>query len=277
MATAWGIAAILALLKPAQAYPPAPYYTIYGTVRDGVGQLIESSNAEVIVFEGTTEIGRSKVDSTFRAEQNYELRLRLDHKRAATRVYSEEAVATEAEFTIAVELNGVRFYPLEITGPLTAGKGGERVRVDLTVGEDSDGDQLPDLWEEWQLYLTGRPPLPTGRWDISLIDRDGDLDGDEHSNYFEYLAGTYAGDASSFLDLEVKEKGQASARLEFYEISGKTYRLERSTKLDVWEPLPFALTAEGTPIQLYRATTSGVRSIFIAPAARSEFYRISAQ
>jgi hypothetical protein len=71
-------------------------------------------------------------------------------------------------------MNGLLFYPIEVNGNLTAGKGGESVRLDLNLGVDSDDDGLPDTWEEWQLYQAGYFPDENG-WDLSLIDRDGDL------------------------------------------------------------------------------------------------------
>jgi hypothetical protein len=36
----------------AWAFPPAPYYTLYGVVRDQVGQTVTAEGAEVILLKG---------------------------------------------------------------------------------------------------------------------------------------------------------------------------------------------------------------------------------
>jgi hypothetical protein len=45
-------------------------------------------------------------------------------------------VATQAAFSVRVEMNGQVFMPIQSSGNLTAGRGGERVRYDITIGED---------------------------------------------------------------------------------------------------------------------------------------------
>ena len=41
----------------AWAFPPAPYYTLYGVVRDQVGQTVTAEGAEVILLKGGVEVG----------------------------------------------------------------------------------------------------------------------------------------------------------------------------------------------------------------------------
>ena len=38
----------------ASAFPPAPYYTLHGMVRDQVGQTVTAEGAEVILLKGGT-------------------------------------------------------------------------------------------------------------------------------------------------------------------------------------------------------------------------------
>ena len=102
-----------------------------------------------------------------------------------------DSASTRNVESVVVTMNGQNFYPIGVSGSLRATGGGERVRLDLNLGEDKDGDGLPDAWEEWQLYIAGRRPGPNG-WDLSLITRDGDFDGDGISNFNEYIAGTFA-------------------------------------------------------------------------------------
>ncbi len=257
------------------AFPPAPYYTLYGTVRDQVGQKITAEGAMLILLKGGAEIGRTPVTSNL-LDQSYELNMRIDQSRSGTTFYTDKAVAAQGLFSLAVEMNGALFYPIEVAGSLTAGKGGERVRLDLNLGVDSDGDGLPDVWEQWQLYQAGYSPDDDGNWDLSLIDREGDFDKDGQSNVLEYIAGTFAGDATETFGLTIKEKLETSARFEFYAITGKTYTIESSLDMKSWTRIPFAVGAPAVGNQAYEATNVGVVSAFTPlRGGGREFYRLS--
>ncbi len=81
----------------------------------------------------------------------------------------------------------------------------------LAAPGDSDGDGLPDAWE--QLHgLDARNPA----------DADADLDGDGLSNRAEYLAGTLPDDPSSTLALAVA-LGPTGVRLQFQAAAERTY------------------------------------------------------
>lgn len=265
------------LAVTAFAFPPAPFYTLHGMVRDQVGQTITAEGAEIVLLKGTEEIGRTPINSTVRLEQNYELRIRIDHNRSGTTIYTDKAVAAQGLFSLAVDMNGSRFYPIEVAGSLTAGKGGEHVRLDLNLGEDLDGDGLPDVWEAWQLYQAGYFPDANGNWPIHLLSRNGDFDKDGLTDWFEYVAGTFAGDATERFTLEIKEKLPQSVRFEFFAITGKTYTIEKSTDLDTWVQVPFSLDAPGSGLPAQKSQEVGIRSAFTAPSAGSgkEFYRLS--
>jgi len=259
------------------AFPPAPYYTIYGIVRDQVGQTLAVEGAQIILLKGQTEVGRAPVVTGLQLDQNYEISLRIDTGRPGTALYTSAAIQANTPYSLAVEMNGERFYPIEVAGTLTAGKGGERVRLDLNLGEDSDGDGLPDIWEQWQLYQAGHYPDGNGVWPIHLIDRDGDFDGDGMSNWFEYVAGTFAGDATERIDMQIKEKTASFVRLEFFAITGKVYTIERSLNMQGWETVPFSFTAEGTPQQVFVAEDVGILPAFTipTPGGAREFYRLT--
>ena len=270
-----GLTLLVFAASALQAFPPAPYYTLYGMVRDQVGQTLNVEGATLILLKGGVEIGRTPI-SNLQLDQNYELNIRIDANRSGTTIYSEKALSAQGLFSLVVEMNGSLFYPIEVAGNLTAGKGGERVRLDLNLGEDADGDGLPDIWEQWQLYQAGYYPDANGNWPLHLIDRNGDLDGDGVSNYLEYLAGTFAGDATERFDLQIKEKANSSVRFEFYAITGKTYTIERSADMKTWARVPFAIGAPAAGNQSYSATNVGILSAFATPAATDkEFYRLT--
>jgi hypothetical protein len=267
--------ALLLVSGIAHAFPPAPYYTLYGMVRDQVGQTVTAEGAVVILLKGGVEVGRTPITSN-RLDQSYELNVRIDQNRSGTTLYTEKAVAAGGLFSMVVSMNNEFFYPIEVSGNLTAGKGGERVRLDLTLGEDKDGDGLPDVWEAWQLYQAGLYPDENGEWDLSRIDRDGDFDGDGQSNRMEYLAGTFAGDATETFGLTIKAKLPESVRFEFYGITGKVYTMESSLDMKTWTRVPFAVGAPGAGNNAHQASDVGIVSAFTAPrATHSEFYRLS--
>jgi hypothetical protein len=259
----------------ASAFPPAPCYTLFGMVRDQVGQTVTAEGAEVILLKGGVEVGRTPITLS-QIDSNYQLFIRLDQNRSGTTFYTDKAVATGGLFSLVVSMNGELFYPIEVSGTLTAGKGGERVKLDLTLGEDKDKDGLPDTWEAWQLYQAGLYPDENGNWDLSLIDKNGDFDKDGQSNLFEYIAGTFAGDATETFGLFIKEKLPQNVRFEFYGITGKVYTIESSFDMKTWTRVPFALGAPGTGNNAHQATDVGIVSAFTAPrSSASEFYRLS--
>ncbi len=259
----------------ARAFPPAPNYTIYGLVRDQVGATLKVDGAEIILLRDNAEIGRAPIFKDLRLDSNYELSIRIDQMQSGTRVYSSKAVAPQGVYSLKVLLNGQSFFPIEAAGTLRAGNGGERVRLDLTLGVDANNDGLPDAWQEWQLYQAGRRPGQAG-WDIGLITRDGDFDGDGTSNFLEYLAGTFAGDATERFELRLTGKTATAVNFEFYAITGKVYGIEQSSDLQTWTAAEFALTPGGATKTLHQAAAVGVQAANIsAPADTSRFYRLT--
>ena len=259
----------------AGAFPPAPYYTLYGMVRDQVGQTVTAEGAVVILLKGGVEVGRTPITSN-RLDQSYELNLRIDQNRSGTTFYTDKAVAAGGLFSLVVSMNGEFFYPIAVSGNLPAGKGGERVKLDLTLGEDRDKDGLPDTWEAWQLYQAGLYPDENGEWDLSLINPNGDFDKDGQSNLLEYIAGTFAGDATETFNLTMKEKLPQSVRFEFYGITGKVYTLESTLDMKTWTRVPFSVGAPGAGNDAHQASDVGIVSAFSAPrSSTKEFYRLS--
>ena len=268
-------------LSPVRALPPAPPYTIFGNVRDQYGVLLPSKGAFVVTYVGLKETQRQEVVDVPSANYNYQMRLRLDMTRPETLMYHPKALARGAIFNLAV-VRGNRIYrPIEVASPPTVGAAADRRRLDLTLGVDLDGDGLPDAWEEAQLYQAGERPGVNG-WELSKLDRDGDYDGDGTSNWNEYLAGTYALDATSILDLKLAEKLSDSVRLEFYSFYGKQYTVEASTDLQTWAGVALSLTptAEGVaaPTQSsLTATTTGVTSVYVGTTDTVAHYRLIAR
>jgi len=257
------------------AFPPAPYYTIYGVVRDQVGATLRVEGAQILLLRDSVEIGRAVIFPELRDDSNYELQIRVDQNRPSSRIYTSRSVAALGIYSLVVEMNGERFYPIEVSGTLRAGHGGERVRLDLNLGADTDHDGLPDVWEEWQLYQAGRVASASG-WDLSLITRDGDFDGDGIGNYLEYVAGTFAGDATERFELILRTKTATAVAFEFFAITGKVYTIEQSSDLKTWAAAPFSLTPNGVTAIFHRAEAIDLQAAYVAiTPGVARFYRLT--
>lgn len=228
------------------AFPPAPFHTIYGMVRDENGDALRVEGAEVVFYKGATEVLRQTIAEGALLDQNYQIRLRMDMQRPGTASYTSLAHSSGAAFSLGVVLHDIVYYPIEMSAPRAVGKPGERIRMDLTLGVDSDGDGIPDAWEQSQLYAGGVMPGENG-WDLSLLDRDGDFDRDGIPNWNEYIAGTFAADPTDYLALQIIAPLATHSHLRFFSIYGKTYSLESSTDLQTWTPASLFLSNPEPP------------------------------
>ncbi len=121
-------------------------------------------------------------------------------------------------------------------------------RIDLTLGE---------TYEQWSQRLFG-----------SLVSQTADADGDGRSNYDEYLAGTNPLDPSSRLMVKSFTPIRGGGfTITWDTVSGKSYRIERSTSLapNQWTSLQSDVPGDGT-LKSFTDTNPGT-------AARL-FYRI---
>jgi len=223
------------MLGPAAlpAFPPAPFHTLYGMVRDEHGNSLQVEGAEVVLYRGATEVLRQTIGTGRLLDQNYQIRLRMDMFRPGTQTYTGLATNAGEPFSLAIILNNIVYHPIEMSTPRAVGRPGQRIRLELTLGVDSVGDGIPDAWKQSQLSAAGILPDENG-WNLGLITRDGDFDGDGVSNWNEYLAGTYAVDPDDLLELQVIEKVDGYAHLRFFGLYGKTYSLESSPDLITW-------------------------------------------
>lgn len=267
----------LALLAATvRAYPPAPDHTLYGTVRDERGRILTKGTATVILSQtGGPEIVRGPIDDTPEAGVNYLLRVPLDSGTTGS-IYRPTALLPAAGFTLRVVRNNQAFVPIELSRvPPTIGQPGKRTRLDLTLGVDSDGDGLPDAWEQLLIDSDRTGRLRT----LADVKPGEDLDGDGLTNYQEYLLGTYALDKVDGLTLAIVEASGGRARLRFSVVTGRTYTIRGSSDLQVWAPQSFSLgTTSAAAVTSFRATEITIVDAWVTlPPGGTAFYRLYAE
>jgi len=269
------VAALGDLLQPTvRAFPPAPHHTVYGLVRDEWGNPLEVKGAEV-VFEtlGGTRL-RTSVSSSIQPGINYLLKIPMDSGLTAD-AYQPTAMRPTVPFRMKVVIGKTEYLPIELKGNLSQlGGPGKKTLLNLTLGEDSDGDGLPDAWERALIAQLG-----AGRT-LADIRPGDDADADGLTNLQEYLAGTYAFDPKDGFTLKVIGVQADLPVLEFLTITGRSYAVERSSNLRDWQSAPFQLLQGSTAsseVSDYRASDVKILRVQVpAPADPPErsFFRL---
>lgn len=217
----------------ARAFPPAPHHYIYGMIRGEDGEPLADASVQVILEtdEGVRVLG--SITPYLEPGVNYRLTVPMD---AGTTPdpYVPNALSPTVPFLIEVIIGSTTYLPIEMSGDFShLGEPGESTRIDLTLGVDSDGDGLPDAWEQIVIDQLG------GGLTIPSLRPRGDADGDGLSNLSEYIAGTYAFDARDKFALDIKEEHPDHVVLEFLAIRGRTYTVQSSSDLSTWEDVSF--------------------------------------
>lgn len=236
-----------------QAYPPLPHHEIYGMVRTEDGEPVANSSA-IVQLETQNGIQVSGfVVPLLDSGINFRLDIPMDAFIEPT-PYVPDALTFMEPFKLKVIIGSTTYLPIEMSGDFSyLGQSGKTTRIDLTLGEDSDGDGLPDMWEN----------IVISRLDADLvlsdINPEDDSDQDGMSNLDEYIAGTYAFDNRDFFALEIKEIKEDSLVLEFLAIKGRTYEIKRSTNLNTWDAVSFSVPVVGAElIATYPANNTGL-------------------
>lgn len=235
-----------ALLLPVMvvAFPPAPHHTFYGMVRDEFGRPLEGEKVEVLFETSTGRVIRVGVAPGTTPGINYLLKVPMDSG-ATSNLYHPAAMRMAMPFKIRVLIGAQVYLPIEMIGDLAKiGQPGEETLLNLTLGEDTDGDGLPDAWE--------RALLGQGKT-LSDINPGDDTDGDGMSNLDEYISGNYAFDKNDGLRLDILNKTESETVLEFMAIKGRSYTLKGSANLKEWSDLSFKIKGEEGDFKTVRA------------------------
>ncbi len=230
----------LSLAGSALAFPPSPNHTIYGMVRDELGNPIRVTNA-VVILETTTGVQvKTTVIPDLAPGMNYRLSVPMDAGLTSD-AYKPTALRPQVSFRLKVVIGLTTYLPIELHGNYAnLGKPAQKTHLDLTMGVDSVGDGLPDAWKRELIAMLG---LNCGLQDIKPGD---DADGDGMSNWAEYIAGTYAFDSTDNLSLEIVGMNQGNPLMDFMAIRGRTYTVLASTNMTDWAAVDFRMPLEST-------------------------------
>ncbi len=219
--------------RPLQAYPPAPFHLFYGMLRDEYGTPISVTGAEVILETSSGVKIKTTINPGIETAANYRLEVPMDAGLLSA-PYQPTALRPFVPFRIKVRIGTVNYLPIEMAGDYAnLGQPGQRTRLNLTLGEDSNGDGLPDAWQ--------RLINP----DLSKVKPGGDA-GNGLTYLQTYYAGTYAVDPKNGFALSILSFNHGAPLLEFLAVNGRTYTLLGSRDLKAWSPVTFRVPAEGT-------------------------------
>ena len=267
----------LLLSGVALAYPPAPHHTLYGIVRNQIGDPINLSSGDIYLETPSGTQLRSSVVSGLEPGVNYKLEVPMDSGTAADiNAYMPTALKPFWQFKLKVQIGQTTYLPIEMIGNFAQiGQPSLKTRIDLTLGVDSDGDGLPDAWEQTLIDIYGGT--------LATINPNDDTDGDGIKNIDEYIAGTYAFDPEDGFKLAIVGVSNGHSQLEFLGIRGRTYTIQESPTMQQWTTSKFRFLTSGVPGPLqtsYRATDVRLLRVEVPPSAiagTNRFFRAIVQ
>ena len=229
-------------LSTAWAYPPAPPSTIFGKVRGEFGFGLTDGQTSLLLLADGVEFARTPISESGAFGENYRLTLPVDLN-PAKGVYRTAALDPNASviYSFAAERNGTRLVVSKVEAVTAdpAPESGAVKEINFILGEDTDGDGLPDAWERFQAGLLGNVEGNP----LDVFTASGDRDRDGLSDRDEYVAGTFAMLFEDGLNFRVdKVDANRRADLSFLAIDGKSYRIESSRDLKTWSPVEFSLS-----------------------------------
>jgi hypothetical protein len=245
-----GLVCTIAVLfsNTAPAFPPAPYHTIHGLVRNEYGEPLRVTGAQIIFEAANGAQVTGTIVPGLAPGMNYQLDLSMDSGIAPDN-YKPTALKPTLPFLIRVKVGQTIYLPMELSGNYAnLGKPAESTRLDLTLGVDADHDGLPDAWQRLIRAMLGSN---------ARIGPNEDADGDGLTNLQEYYLGTFAFVPDDGFRLSIVSQAGAKPSLEFAVAPPHTYTVLSSTNLQTWTPISFKIPANGPadPVRPYYTAT----------------------
>jgi hypothetical protein len=266
------------LCPSAKAYPPGPYHVLYGTVRDQYGTPLNSAQAQIILQTPSgVQLSAPVAPGISIAGVNYLVRVPLDSGVTPDR-YQPNVLVPAAPFKLVVVIGTATNLPIQMASTNFAlGSWAMSTRVDLTLGVDSNGDGLPDAWENAFLAAIGATNTLVSLNAQSVLTPDG------RTLAQEFLLGTAIFDPGNPLKITFLGFNGASPVLQFPTLTGRTYTVRMSTDLNNWSPAAFNLASDApdAPARLfYVAGSIATILVHVAPppaGTTAQFYQIQVQ
>ena len=222
------------------AFPPAPDTVIFGQVRDELGDPILATNAVVVLETSSGIVITSPIIPFLGAGINYRLKIPMDAG-ITPDLYKATALKATVPFRIKVRVGQTTSLPIQMQADYAKlGQPAQQTRLDLTLGEDSVGDGLPDAWRRMILAMSNGAYT-----NINQIRPEDRFPGNPLTFLECYIAGTYPWDPSDGFALAIIDSQQSTAVLQFAAIQGRTYFIQGSPDLKQWFPVAFRLASEG--------------------------------
>ncbi len=268
---------VLSMAWSVGAYPPAPHHVIFGLVRDEMGNPLGSGSAEIILETLSGIQVKTQVSPGLQPGVNYRLAVPLDSG-ITDDLYRPTALRPWVPFRVKVRIGQTVYLPIEMKGDYSKlGLPGQTTRINLTLGEDANGNGLPDAWERALIAQLG------GSKSLNDIRPGDDSLGHGLSNLEEYIAGTYTITNRDGFNLQIVRKVGETARLEFMVIRGRSYTIYSSPDLSQWKPVQFSIPALGADfadLPSFYATESRVLQVEALPESgqpAARYFRLMVQ
>ena len=271
------LALALALLLPAAsalAYPPAPYHTLYGLLRDQYGTPILSSDVHVVLVTSNGVAFDTQVTPGIGPGVNYELKVNMDAGLTPI-TYKPTAYIVAAPFKLYVVMGGVTNIPFQMAGDFShLGQPSLSTRFDLTLGADANTDNIPDAWELFVIYGLGL------NLTLNQVNGNSVLTGDGLTLMQQYVLGVNPLASPSALTVTLVDYHAGTPLLQFRTATGRSYTVQGSQDLLNWTSRPFTIPPSTSTNSFYTATseqTVQVQVILPSPNPKTQFFRIQVQ
>lgn len=259
---------ISAVASVAFAATMRPSVIVYGQVRDAYGIRL-ASGEQISAFKGTNEAGRTYAVAS---PDGMSYHLSMDVYDPSTAASNQVQPGDAVQMKVKI---GANFQPTIGTNGFAAPGNGAPVRVDLVIGTDSDGDGLPDAWEQMAVANSGG-----GATNINQVGPGRDLDGDGMPDDQEFWYGSFAFLAGDELRITTFDPDSGRYRFSFLTVGGVAYAVEQTTNLlsGVWSPTPTALSAGGALATGDFTGTGDFMDVYIGAATNVTYhYRLHAK
>lgn len=259
-----------------RAFPPLPHHTVFGLVRDELGTPLTTSGTEVTLETMSGTLLKTVLSPGTAAGVNYRIEVPVDAG-LTTDAYLPTAMQPAAPFRMRVKVGTKTYVPMEmkLVAP-KLGQAAESSRVDLTLGEDTDGDGLPDAWE--------RAMIQSGRLGMTIAEFNpgARLNGNPMTVMEAYVAGTYAWDPKDGFRLDIQSRLDGQAVLQFVALRGRSYTVVSSTDLGQWTAETFRVEddASGQERGFYQTTLLRQVRVVVTDKpgeTRPRFFRLNVQ